>query len=104
MLDWNMQSGRELLVVFAVQGDGGKQLMPSWEQAGLPPGTGYLAEQDASSWVQKSGEYRNQPLFQIFVSCTSPLRLEQGLAYFPILGNSKIQNAVVQGWFFFFFF
>lgn len=103
MLDWNMQSGRELLVVFAVLGDGGKQLIPSWGQAGScarqgsPPGTGYLAEQDTSSLVQKPGEYRNQPLFLIFVSCPSPLRLEQGLAYFPILGNAKIQNAVVQG-------
>lgn len=64
-----MQSGRELLVVFAMQGDGGMQLMPSWEQAGScarqgsPPGTGYLAEQDMPSLLQKSGEYRNQSLF-----------------------------------------
>lgn len=69
MLDWNMQSGRELLVAFAVQGDGRKQLIPSWEQAGScarqgsPPGTGYLAAQDTSSFVQKSGEYRNQAFF-----------------------------------------
>lgn len=34
-----MQSGRELLVVFAVQGDGRQQLLPSWEQAGAGPGT-----------------------------------------------------------------
>lgn len=34
MLDWNMQSVRELFVVFAVQGDGRRRLIPSWEQEG----------------------------------------------------------------------